>query len=423
MRVFFGVLFILLLLLSDFYTLKAFNTALPQIYLKYSKIFILLFWTLKIAIWTLLIISFINESFSDFRNRIIIGFFSIYFGQFIIFIFSFIDEIRRGIYYLADLINSGKSNPAQTNLASISRSEFLAKTGIGLGSLALITVSSQSSKNLYDYQIRKVNLVLPNLPSEFEGIQIVQISDIHSGSFYNPKAVSAGIDKILQLKPEIIFFTGDLVNARVEEMKDYQDIFSKLKAPLGVYSVLGNHDYGEYTQFNSPEEKKLNHQYLIEVHKVMGYDLLNNENRKIKIGNQEIAILGVENWSAHSQFPKHGRLDLAMKGVEDSPIKFLLSHDPSHWKAQIIPSFPAVDVTFSGHTHGMQMGVRLPNFQWSPIQYLYPEWAGLYKNNQQQLYVNVGYGFIGFPGRIGMNPEITLFTLTKRATTNQNLLG
>jgi predicted MPP superfamily phosphohydrolase len=205
-----------------------------------------------------------------------------------------------------------------------------------------------------------------------------------------------------------------LVNSHTDEMKDYQALFSHLKAPLGVFSVLGNHDYGDYSRWNSIQDKNKDHQELIQVHKYMGYDLLMNTNRKIKIGNDEISIVGVENWSASSDFPKHGRMDLAMPGTEDSAIRLLLSHDPSHWRAQILPHYPSVDATFSGHTHGMQMGIRLPHFQWSPIQYVYPEWAGLYQSGNQKLYVNVGFGFIGFPGRIGMPPEISLFTLSSK---------
>lgn len=305
---------------------------------------------------------------------------------------------------------------ALKNKQIISRSAFIARSGLALGSLPLIALNVGMISGVYDYRIRQVNLVLPNLPRSFEGITIAQISDIHSGSFYNKRAVSKGIELLLSLKADVIFFTGDLVNDRIDEMKDYQDLFSKVKAPYGVFSILGNHDYGDYVNWPSANAKLKNLETLKKVHKIMGYDLLLNEHRKIRIGNDEIAILGIENWGALSHFPKYGRVDLALKGAEELPLKLLLSHDPSHWQAQIIPRFKEIDMMFSGHTHGMQMGVRLNAFQWSPIQFIYPEWAGLYHKGQQQLYVNVGYGFLGYPGRIGILPEITLFKLSSRVS-------
>ncbi len=415
-------LFLIGFLLSDVYTLKAFQTLFPEFFIRNGRLATYLFWGFKILLWAALLGLTLSRKSLDVKKWVLIGFFSIYGGQIIVLMVSLGDEIRRGITYLAQFFSRSSSaggstilsNPSSLGSATIPRSEFLAKTGLGLGSLAFLGLSTQSSRGLYDYRVRRVNLVLPNLPSAFEGIKLVQISDIHSGSFYNPTAVLGGVELILGLKPDIIFFTGDLVNNRADEMKDYQSIFSKLKAPLGVYSILGNHDYGDYSWWPSELDKKNNLLSLMQIHKLMGYDLLMNANRTITIGGQSISIVGVENWSAHSQFPKHGRLDLAIKGTEESAVRLLLSHDPSHWRAQIIPEFSKIEATFSGHTHGMQFGLRLPNFQWSPVQYMYPEWAGLYQEKEQQLYVNVGYGFIGYPGRIGMNPEITLFTLTSR---------
>ena len=305
-------------------------------------------------------------------------------------------------------------DPKQKSKQIISRSVFIARSGLLLGSLPLIALNAGMISGVYDYRVRNITLLLPNLPRSFEGLTIAQISDIHSGSFYDKRAVTKGIELLLSLKADIIFFTGDLVNDRIDEMKDYQDLFSKVKAPYGVFSILGNHDYGDYINWPSAKAKLRNLETLKKVHKIMGYDLLLNEHRKIKIGNDEIGILGTENWGALSHFPKYGRVDLALKGTEELPVKLLLSHDPSHWQAQIITRYTEIDMMFSGHTHGMQMGVRLNDFQWSPIQYVYPEWAGLYRLQHQQLYVNVGYGFLGYPGRIGILPEITLFKLSAK---------
>jgi predicted MPP superfamily phosphohydrolase len=218
---------------------------------------------------------------------------------------------------------------------------------------------------------------------------------------------------LLKEKPDMIFFTGDLVNNVASEMYDYQDIFSKVKAPLGVFSVLGNHDYGDYHfgQGTSPAKIK-NLADVKQTHKNMGWDLLLNENRRLKIDGDELAILGIENWGV-GRFAKYGRMDLAVKDIDDVPVKLLLSHDPSHWRAQVLPEYPQIDAMFSGHTHGMQFGLVTDKFQWSPAQYVYKEWAGHYKEGLQQLYVNVGYGFLGYPGRVGILPEITIFELRR----------
>jgi predicted MPP superfamily phosphohydrolase len=218
---------------------------------------------------------------------------------------------------------------------------------------------------------------------------------------------------LLKEKPELVFFTGDLVNNLASEMRDYQDIFSKVKAPLGVYSILGNHDYGDYFFGKGNSTAKSKNLADVKVtHKNMGWDLLLNENRRIKIEGEEIAILGIENWGV-GRFAKYGQMDKAIINTDDVPVKLLLSHDPSHWRAQVVPEYPQIDAMFSGHTHGMQFGIVTEKFQWSPAKYVYKEWAGLYQEGAQQLYVNVGYGFLGYPGRVGMLPEITIFELRR----------
>lgn len=324
--------------------------------------------------------------------------------------FVLIDDIRRLIL----LLKKPKTIPALPNLPAkekIPRSEFLMRAGLITGAVPLAAIGVGIASGAYDYRVRYQTLKLPNLPKAFDGMTIGQISDVHSGSFYNKKAVVGGVEMLLGQKPDVIFFTGDLVNKRSDEMYGYQDIFSKVKAPLGVFSILGNHDYGDYYDWPSDVAKRKNLQDLITTHKNMGWDLLLNENRRLKVNGEEIGILGIENWGQLSRFPKYGCMDEAVKNTDDLPVKLLLSHDPSHWQAQVLPQYPQIDVMFSGHTHGMQFGVRAEHFQWSPVKYIYKEWAGLYQHEKQQLYVNVGYGFLGFPGRIGILPEITIFTL------------
>ncbi|HEY2583914.1 MAG TPA: metallophosphoesterase [Mucilaginibacter sp.] len=352
------------------------------------------------------------------RLTFLIAFFFLFLCKLSFLPFLVADDLRRLSVYLITYLK--KTVPAklveQPPLAAIPRSEFLMKAGLLAGAIPLAALKLNMKNGLYDYHVKRHTLYLPNLPKAFDGIKLGQISDIHSGSFYSKKAVLGGVEMLMREKADLIFFTGDLVNGASSEMSDYQDIFSKVKAPLGVYSSLGNHDYGDYGEWPNPAAKRKNLLDLIATHKNMGWDLLMNENRRLKVDGEEIGILGVENWGALSRFPKYGRMDLAVKNTDDLPVKLLLSHDPSHWRAQVLPQYPQIDVMFSGHTHGMQLGVQTEHFQWSPIQYIYNEWAGFYHEGPQQLYVNVGYGFLGIQGRVGILPEITIFEL--KAATN-----
>ncbi len=294
----------------------------------------------------------------------------------------------------------------------ISRTEFVSKVALVSAAAPLFLMGFGIVGGAHDYRIRRKTLYLKNLPSSFDGITVGQISDIHTGSFFNKTAVRGGVDLLLGEKPDVVFFTGDLVNNRTDEVKDYIDIFNKVKAPLGVYSVTGNHDYGDYTSWISEEAKAKNFKDLIEAHKILGYDLILNDHRKLTVNGESIAILGIENWGA-GRFQKYGDLKKTVEGTEDFSTKILLSHDPSHWDAQVRQMYPDIDLMLSGHTHGFQMGVEIGDFKWSPSQYIYKQWAGLYKEGDQHLYVNRGYGYIGYPGRIGIPPEITILELKK----------
>ncbi|MEL6534232.1 MAG: metallophosphoesterase [Bacteroidota bacterium] len=321
-----------------------------------------------------------------------------------------IGDLSRGIQWVIARMSGGETSAAGT---TISRSEFLGKAAIIASVVPTATISFGILSGAHDYRVRRHTVHLPNLPKEFDGLRIAQVSDIHSGSFFNKTAVKGGVEMLLGEKPDVVFFTGDLVNERTREVRDYTELFSKLKAPLGVYSVLGNHDYGDYYSNWSSDAAKA--QNLKDMHTVvrdtLGYDLLLNENRTLTVDGASIGLIGVENWG--HRFVQHGDLEQAYAGMEEMPVKLLLSHDPSHWDAIVRPDFPDVDITFSGHTHGAQFGVELPNFRWSPSQYIYKQWAGLYQEGGQYLYVNRGYGYIGFPGRIGMPPEITIMELKK----------
>jgi len=407
----------ILLFVLDFYIFFALRAT--KIKIVKSKLFSCIWWGYSII---LLVGLFISVKFNlplAIRSVILVAFFMTAVSKFFFVIVLLIDDLRRGGLWIKRSLSPQKvlaeqeqgSLPDRTD-KGISRSEFLTKAGILIGASPLVPLSWGIVSGAYDYQVRRQKLYLPHLPAAFHGLRLAQISDVHSGSFYNHKAVLGGVEMLLGEKPDMIFFTGDLVNNVASEMRDYQDIFSKLKADLGVFSCLGNHDYGDYYYGREDSAaKRKNLQDIKAVHRVMGWDLLLDENRKIKINNEELCVLGVENWGT-GRFPKHGNLQKALLGTEEQAVKLLLSHDPSHWRAQVLDS--DVDVMFAGHTHGMQFGVRAEHIQWSPVQYIYKEWAGLYTEKQnQQLYVNVGYGFLGYPGRVGIVPEITIFELIK----------
>ncbi|MFZ4262413.1 metallophosphoesterase [Sphingobacterium sp. HJSM2_6] len=408
-----------ILFVMDFYIFFALRAT--NIKFMRTRWFAFLWWGYSIALLTGLFISFQYAIPLAVRSIILVAFFLTAVSKFVYVVVLIIDDIRRGGVWISRLVNPDKTKSSEERIddidkplpevakKGISRSEFLLKSGIVVAALPMVPLAWGVISTAYDYRIRRQKLVLPNLPKSFHGLKIAQISDVHSGSFYNKKAVLGGVEMLLNEKPDAIFFTGDLVNNVANEMRDYQDIFAKLKADLGVYSTLGNHDYGDYYYGkNDSIEKSRNLKSIIDTQKVMGWDLLMDENRTIKMGSDEISIVGVQNWGT-GRFPKKGDLKKALMGTEDKAVKLLLSHDPSHWRAQVLET--DVDVMFAGHTHGMQFGVRGEHFQWSPAKYIYKEWAGLYEEGQSKLYVNTGYGFLGYPGRVGIAPEITIFEL------------
>jgi predicted MPP superfamily phosphohydrolase len=325
--------------------------------------------------------------------------------------FFLIDDIRRFMQWVVAKFMFTNTETSQINDAKISRSMFLSWVGVAAGS-TLFGSLMYGFSNKYNYTIKRVKLSFDNLPKAFKGFKIVQISDIHAGSFTNRKAVEHGVDMILAEKPDMAIFSGDMVNDRATEMLDYMDVFGKINAPFGVFSTMGNHDYGDYVQWPfQGVSKEQNLENLKKVHADMGWKLMMNEHVVLEKNGEKIAVIGVENWGAKARFPKFGDLKKASAGTEKYPFKILISHDPSHWDAQVRPLFPDIDLTVSGHTHGMQYGVDIPGFQWSPVQYVYKQWKGLYENGKQKLYVNPGFGFIGYPGRVGILPEITVIEL------------
>ncbi|MCB0481076.1 MAG: metallophosphoesterase [Flavobacteriales bacterium] len=335
--------------------------------------------------------------------------------------FAFALMLCKMIYSLLILIDSAAGLPFEFYLKfnhkeskypaySPTRRKFVQTSGVVLAGLPFTSFLYGITIGKYNYQVKHIKLPLANLPSAFHGFKIAQLSDIHSGSFDSKSDVLRGIDMVNELQPDLITFTGDLVNSRTIEVEPYMDIFSRLSSPNGVMSIKGNHDYGMYYRWLNQEDKIKDQLLMDQYHKELGFDLMKNENRVLTKGNESIAMVGVENWGL-PPFPQVGDVDLALKGVEHIPTKILLSHDPSHWDAQVLKHPTHFDLTLSGHTHGMQFGVDLSWIKWSPVKYKYPRWAGLYQEANQYLYVNRGFGFIGFPGRVGIMPEITLIEL------------
>jgi predicted MPP superfamily phosphohydrolase len=380
------------------------------------KVLHILYWSLTALAVTSFMAAFLVsfEKWNRIIRLVMISTLSIsFFTKFFFMFFLLIDDLQRGVRWVVQKISGWFSNEPISTDNSISRSEFLLKAGLVAATVPLVGMTWGIISGAHDYRVRRQRLVLKNLPSSFHGLKIVQLSDIHSGSFYNKTAVKGGVEMAMKEKADVIFFTGDLVNNESSEMKNYIEVFEKLKAPMGVYSTLGNHDYGDYAQWSSLEAKKENLRILMNIHKQMGWDLLMNEHRMLESGGDKLAIIGIENWGAKGRFPKYGKMKEAHRNTDDASVKLLLSHDPSHWDAQIRTEYKDIDIMFAGHTHGMQFGIENEFIKWSPVQYMYDQWAGLYKEGNQHLYVNRGFGFIGFPGRIGMLPEITVMELVK----------
>ncbi len=320
-------------------------------------------------------------------------------------LFLGIDDFRRLVLYAVNQMGL----KSETDL---SRSRFLTNVGVFMGAAPFFSLIYGMVRNPYRYKVHKLKVPVRGLPKNLEGLKIVQISDIHAGSFIFKDPIKNGIDLINAQNPDLVFFTGDMVNTASDEMLPYLDVFKNIRAKYGVYSVLGNHDYGDYQSWPSSDAKIENLDSLKEMHRQMGWKLLLDENDIVTVNDEPLAVIGVENCSALPRFHTYGDLRKAYKGAEDVPTKILLSHDPSHWDQVVRKEYKDIALTLSGHTHGFQFGVEIPGvLKWSPSQYVFKQWAGLYSEGDQHLYVNRGFGVLGYPGRVGILPEITLIEL------------
>lgn len=328
-------------------------------------------------------------------------------------IIATIQWVVRKIRNKNELTKTTISEEGSNEGAKMSRSQFLYQSGAIVAVAPIYFFTRGAIKGAHDYRVHNVVLPSANLPAAFDGMKVVQLSDIHSGSFTDKDAVYKGVKMVMEQKPDVFFFTGDMVNNYAYEMNDYLDVFSPIKAPMGSYSILGNHDYGDYGRWDLPEDKVKNLEDLKNHHKNLNWQLLNNEHLVLDRKGQKLGIVGVENWGSKARFPKYGDMDIAQAGMPDVSYKILLSHDPSHWDAVIRPNYKDIDLMLAGHTHGMQLGIENKYIKFSPVQWMYKQWAGLYTEGNQNLYVNRGYGYLGYPGRVGILPEITVIELKK----------
>ena len=401
------IIFLILVLALDFYALQSFRSVVRNPWITYGYAFI-----------SLAILGYIVFQVMTFERGS--GDNSGFYLAFSLFVLVYVPKLVLVVFMLGEdvyrvfeaAVNYFVSKSENSTLFS-SRRKFIGQLALGIAAIPFISILYGITKGKYNFKVLKYTLHFDDLPAAFDGYQISQISDIHSGSFDNKEKIKYAVDLVNKQASDVIMFTGDLVNSESKEMRPWKSTFSKLKAPDGVFSILGNHDYGDYTRWPSEEAKAENFQELLDIQKEMGFDLLRNESRFIEKENARLAIIGVENWG--KGFKQKGDLALASSQVDTNDFKILLSHDPSHWQYEVVKDPNQYHLTLSGHTHGMQFGIEIPGVvKWSPIKWRYKYWAGIYEKAGQYINVNRGFGFLAFPGRVGIWPEISVITLKKQ---------
>lgn len=411
----FITIFAVIILIIDLYTFYGINKIISD-FGKTIKIAVrTIFWLVTAIVmggFVYVVMFRTTLSSADFTASIhfVIGAFMLFYVPKLFFIiFNLLDDI---IHITKKKIYKYRSRPKPKFKGKpMSRRNFLNISGLAVAAVPFTSLFYGIVKGRFNFTVRNVRLAFSNLPESFSGIKILQISDFHLGSFVtDPEQVEAAVSLINEQEADMVLFTGDLVNNIAAEVEPFMDILKSIKAPVGKFSILGNHDYGDYVRWNSPEEKKANLERLIELQQEAGFDVILDSHRQIKSGGESFDLVGVQNWGV-PPFPQYGNLEKALSGTTKDSFKILMSHDPTHWDAQVRAT--DVDLTLSGHTHGAQFGIEIAGWRWSPVNLRYKQWGGLYREENQFIYVNTGLGFVGFPGRIGMPPEVTVFELTK----------
>ena len=408
----------LVFILLDIYAFQTFRVVTKPYSPQWRQFLFISYWALS-AIAYLIGIGMITNLISEKQHLITV------YGRTLIMIlfvtklmsipFLLIDDIRRLLLAVLNFFMVEKN-------FDTGRSRFLTTVGLAMGAAPFALLTYGALRNPYRYRLRRSKVYIEGLPEGLEGFKIVQISDIHSGSFVFKEPLLNGVEMINEEKADLVVFTGDIVNYKADEMDGLYEYFNQIKPGSAgpVYSILGNHDYGNYYRWKSKKEQDDNFQAVKDIHKKLNWSLLLNEHRIVEHDGAKIGLIGVENFSALPQFPKYGDLKKSVEGMPTTDIRILLSHDPTHWDFEVNKEFQDIQLMLAGHTHGFQFGVEIPGwFKWSPSQMVFKQWAGLYQKGKQYLYVNRGFGFLGYAGRVGILPEITSLTLTGKAE-NEN---
>jgi predicted MPP superfamily phosphohydrolase len=400
------IIIIVILFFVEVYTFQAFKAVSKSKIVRYS------FLLVSIAAYVYFLITMLTYSRSNGQTpqfQMAMGLLlTVSIPKLVIIMLLFGEDIYRWVLKLISAISNSETKPL------VGRRKFVSQLAIGLAAIPFAAFIYGIIQGKYNYKVIKYQLAFDDLPEAFDGYTITQISDIHSGSFTNKEKIQYGVDLINQQKSDIMLFTGDIVNNKADEMDDWLAVFDKLEAKEGKYSILGNHDYGDYMDWKNPQDKINNFQKVKDIHKKIGFDLLLDEHRYLEKDGQKIALLGVENWG--KGFNQAGDLQRASANIKKEDFKILMSHDPSHWEEKVKQDDFNYQLTLSGHTHGLQMGIEIPGwFKWSPSQFVYKQWAGLYEEFGRYINVNRGFGYHAFPGRVGIWPEITVIELKKTA--------
>jgi len=411
----FTLLLSLCILAIDLYSYQGVKKLLIRSRARVKNIVWIFFWIVPIFLILGLII--FSLSYTAIPPSRVLTYFHFISGTFILFyvpklVFIFFFLLENIFFYAKSKLSRTTAQQENPDPAGkpISRAQFLSRVGIVMAGIPFLSLAYGIKWGRYNFTVRHHTLKFSRLPTSFDGVRLLQFSDFHIGSFLNnPHQVTEAIQFIHQQKADLILFTGDFVNNVSSEMDDFIPVLKQLAAPEGKFSILGNHDYGDYYRWNSYAERKQNLERLIKVQEEMGFKMLLNDAIKIQRGNDQIELVGVENWGL-PPFPQYGDLDKALLNTRADSFKILLSHDPTHWDEQVLGN-TNIDLTLSGHTHGAQFGIEIPGWRWSPVSIRYKRWGGLYREGQQILNVNTGIGFIGYPGRVGMPPEITVIDL------------
>ncbi len=401
------IIFVIVILFIEIYSFQAFRTVIK------ARTFLISYQVLSLLAIVFIIYSFTTFDRSVGQNKqslFTLGLLLlIYIPKIVLTVIMFGEDIfRLSIGAIKYFVNN---DPDVSNIPS--RRKFISQIALGLAAIPFTSLIYGIFEGKYNYKVIKQAIYFPDLPEAFDGFKITQISDVHSGSFDNHEKINYAIDLVNEQESDIILFTGDIVNTHATEMDPWIDTFKRIKTPaFGKYSVLGNHDYGEYETWPSQKDKADNFEAIKNIHGHIDFKLLLNENVTLQKGNDKIAIVGVENWGHN--FKQAGDLAKASEGLSPTDFKILMSHDPSHWEYEVKNDEKHYHLTLSGHTHGLQFGIEIPGFfKWSPVQYIYKQWAGLYENVGRYVYVNRGFGFHAYPGRVGIWPEITVIELKK----------